>query len=126
MKSSRIFLLVLAAGLMVFFGINLSKNLSSYSDFETAKKSGRQVHIPGEWVDRDKAVETDNSFQFYVKDSLNHVEMVHYYDPKPNNFDQAEKVVLIGGYKQEGFVADRIVTKCPSKYNETDAELSGY
>ena len=124
MKSSRIFLLVLAAGLMVFFGINLSNNLSSYSDFETARKSGKQVHVPGEWVNRDQAVETDNSFQFFVKDSLNNVEKVFYYDPKPNNFDQADKVVLIGGYKKEGFVADRIVTKCPSKYNETDAKLN--
>ena len=74
---------------------------------------------------RDQAVETANSFQFFVKDSLNQVELVSYYDPKPSNFDQAEKVVLIGGYQQEGFVADQIVTKCPSKYNETEANLQG-
>ena len=126
MKSSSIILLVFAAGLMVFFAINLSSNLSSYSDFETAKKSGRQVHIPGEWVNRDQVVETVNSFQFFVKDSVGNVEKVHYYDPKPNNFAQAEKVLLIGGYQSEGFVAEQIVTKCPSKYNETEAELSGY
>lgn len=123
MKISRIILLVTAAILMVVFGVSLSKNLSSYSTFETAKSTGKTVHIAGEWVDRGKSIETENLFQFFVKDSLGAVEMVHFNDPKPNNFEQAERIVLVGGYEQETFVADKIITKCPSKYGESEITL---
>jgi cytochrome c-type biogenesis protein CcmE len=58
-----------------------------------------------------------------VQDSLKNTEWVTYYDPKPSNFDQAEKVVLIGRYEDEGFVANEIVTKCPSKYEAEEPKL---
>ncbi len=123
MKISRIILLVAAAILMVVFGVSLSENLSTYSTFSMAKESGKTVHIAGEWVDRENAVETENLFQFSVKDSLGVVELVHFNDPKPNNFEQAERIVLVGGYDKETFVADKIITKCPSKYGESDVNL---
>jgi len=124
MKLSRIILLVGAALLMVVFGISLSSNLSTYSTFAIAKSSGKTVHIAGEWVQRENAQETENLFQFFVKDSVGTVELVHFNDPKPNNFEQAERIVLVGGYEQESFVADKIITKCPSKYGESEITLS--
>ena len=33
---------------------------------------------------------------------------------------EQKKVVVIGGYEEEQFVADEILTKCASKYEETD------
>lgn len=123
MKISRIILLVAAAILMVVFGVSLSKNLSTYSTFETAKSTGKTVHIAGEWVEREKSQETENLFQFLVKDSVGTVELVHFNDPKPNNFEQAERIVLVGGYEKETFVADKIITKCPSKYGESEITL---
>lgn len=123
MKISRIILLVAAAILMVVFGVSLSNNLSTYSTFETAKATGKTVHIAGEWIEREQAQETENLFKFFVKDSVGTVEMVHFNDPKPNNFEQAERIVLVGGYEQETFVADKIITKCPSKYGESEIVL---
>ena len=123
MKISRIILLVAAAILMVIFGVSLSKNLSTYSTFTSAKETGKTVHIAGEWVERENSRETENLFQFFVKDSIGTVELVHFNDPKPNNFEQAERIVLVGGYEQETFVADKIITKCPSKYGESEITL---
>lgn len=120
MKLKQIILLVLIAAGMVGFGISLSKNASSYTTFNDAKESGRTIHVAGEWVQREQIVEEPNRFQFYVQDSLRNVEWVTYFDPKPSNFEQAEKVVLIGRYHDEGFIADEIVTKCPSKYEEEE------
>jgi cytochrome c-type biogenesis protein CcmE len=114
---------VAAALLMVIFGISLSKNLSTYSTFDSAKSSGKTVHIAGEWVNRQRSMENENLFQFYVRDSLDQVELVKYYDPKPNNFEQAERIVLVGRYDQQEFVADKIITKCPSKYGEAEVKL---
>lgn len=42
-------------------------------------------------------------------------------DPRPANFEQAISIVAIGRYDEiEGaFVADDLLVKCPSKYQET-------
>ena len=36
------------------------------------------------------------------------------------DIEQAEKVVVVGAYEGEQFVANKIVTKCPSKYEPDD------
>ena len=58
-----------------------------------------------------------------MQDTLNRVELVRYYDPKPTNFEQAEKVVVIGGYEEGAFVAEKIIMKCPSKYEEEEIKV---
>lgn len=122
MKISHIIILVALAIFVVGLGVNLSGSVSIYTDFSTAKKSQEKVHIVGTWVDRDLATYEVNQdlFRFAMMDSLDQKEIVHFYDPKPINFEQAEKVVVIGGYQGDKFVADKIVTKCPSKYEPTD------
>ena len=37
---------------------------------------------------------------------------------KPGNFDEAEKVVVIGKYQEGAFHANQILVKCPSKYDD--------
>lgn len=122
MKPAHIVIIVILAVFLVALGVNLSQNASIYTDFATAKASDSQVHIVGQWVQREQSSYDQNKdlFSFYMKDTLQRVELVHYYDPKPINFEQAEKVVVVGGYKQDQFVADKIVMKCPSKYEPTD------
>ncbi|MEM7367664.1 MAG: cytochrome c maturation protein CcmE [Bacteroidota bacterium] len=122
MKPAHIIAIVALAIFLVALGVNLSQNASIYTDFATAKASNNQVHIVGKWVQRDQASydQSQDLFSFYMQDTLKRVEMVHYFDPKPINFEQAEKVVVVGGYKQDQFVADKIVMKCPSKYEPTD------
>jgi cytochrome c-type biogenesis protein CcmE len=122
MKTSHLIVLGLLAIFVVVLGINFSQSASIYTGFGEAKASNRQVHIVGRWINRDQANYNPQRdlFQFYLEDTLNQVELVHYYDPKPTNFEQAEKVVVIGGYEQDRFVADKIVMKCPSKYEATD------
>ena len=120
MKPGKIILLAVVAIFLVALGLNFSKNASIYTDFSTAKASEKQVHIVGEWVNRESAQydAQRDLFTFYLQDTTQFTELVHYYDPKPNNFEQAEKVVIVGGYKNEQFIADKIVMKCPSKYEE--------
>lgn len=122
MKTSSIVILIALALFVTVLGINLSSNASTYADFPTAKASGETVHVVGSWVQRDQT-HYDNAtdmFQFYMQDTTNNVELVYYQDPKPQNFEQAEKVVVVGGYKDKAFVADKIIMKCPSKFEQTD------
>jgi len=122
MKPGKIALLVFIALFMVVLAVNFSQNASIYTDFTTAKASGKKVHIVGEWVNREASEynSTQDLFTFYLQDTTHSVELVPYYDPKPNNFEQAEKVVVVGGFDEDKFVADKIVMKCPSKYEENE------
>lgn len=122
MKTSHIIVLAVLAIFMVALGINFSQTASVYTDFATAKASGKEVHIVGEWVEREASAydPARDLFTFAMRDTLRQVETVHYYDPKPVNFEQAEKVVVVGSYQGERFVANHIVMKCPSKYEPTD------
>lgn len=118
MKTTHIIALVGLAVFVVILGLNLSESASIYTDFQTAKLEEKPVHIVGTWVQREAANydERQDLFRFYLQDTTAHTELVHYYDPKPINFETAEKVVVIGEYRQQGFVADKIIMKCPSKY----------
>jgi len=122
MKPTNIFVLVFLAVFVVALGINFSQATSLYTGFSEAKETGQQVHIVGKWINRDQASYDPQRdiFQFFMQDTLNNVELVRYHDPKPTNFEQAEKVVVIGGYEGGAFVAEKIVMKCPSKYEATD------
>ncbi|MEL7533409.1 MAG: cytochrome c maturation protein CcmE, partial [Bacteroidota bacterium] len=86
--------------------------------------SGKKVHIVGQWVKRDQAdYDMDRDlFKFYLQDENEEEMLVYFYDPKPVNFEQAEKIVIVGSYEKEKavFMADEIQMKCPSKYEETD------
>ena len=124
MKTTHIVVLVALAVFLVALGLNLSESVSIYTDFATAKeKTGKQVHIAGKWTQREQAAYDPRRdlFTFSLQDTLQQTELVHFYDPKPANFEQAERIVLVGGYdQQQKFVADKIIMKCPSKYQTDD------
>lgn len=121
MKPGRIVLLALIAIFLVVLAINFSSNASVYTAFSDAKNRNGKVHIVGEWVQRENSQYDPQRdlFTFYLQDTTQAVEQIHYYEPKPANFEQAEKIVVVGAYENEKFVADKIVMKCPSKYEET-------
>jgi cytochrome c-type biogenesis protein CcmE len=125
LRQLGLLLAIAAVGLLLLF--SLSQNLSQYSDFTTARANpGREVHVVGQWVQRDQTTydAATDRFTFYLRDSLGTVQQIEYFDPQPANFEQADRVVLIGrcapksGTKPETFVADKILMKCPSKYQD--------
>lgn len=122
MKPINIAILVGIAIFAVVLGVTFSGSTSTYSNFKEAKQSGGRVHIAGEWVNRENAVYDNGQdiFTFYLKDTLGGVEKVIYHDPKPMNFETAEKVVIIGKYDDNGFDAEKIIMKCPSKYEKKE------
>ena len=42
------------------------------------------------------------------------------------SIEKSEKIVVIGGYKEEQFVVDQVILKCPSKYEETEIKEEEY
>jgi cytochrome c-type biogenesis protein CcmE len=108
----------LLLGLLLY---SLSDELTVYADFQTAAAHpGRTYHIVAEWVDREQSHydPAEDAFWFRAQDSTGQVRLVRYPDPKPINFESAQKVVLIGQQRDTVFHAEKILMKCPSKYKE--------
>jgi cytochrome c-type biogenesis protein CcmE len=58
------------------------------------------------------------SFSFVLVDESGKEQKVLYNEPMPPDFTRSEKVVVIGRYQQDVFVASKILLKCPSKYQD--------
>lgn len=70
--------------------------------------------------------ENKTSFTFLLVDKDGTEQEVFYNEPVPADFTRSESVVVIGAYKNdEIFVADKILMKCPSKYQETNVQAAG-
>lgn len=120
MKNSEIILTVV---IMICIGIMLSLtfNASTYVTFSTAEKNfGKQFTVIGELnLDKEIIFEPKNNLlTFFASDSMENVRKVFFYNTKPQDFERSEKITMKGFATDSGFIANSILMKCPSKYNE--------
>ena len=100
---------------------------STYSNFsEAAATPGKEFHIIG-LLDKKKTIDYDaiknvNRFSFYLIDDKGLEKKVVYNNPKPQDFEKSEKVVIVGSMKNDEFLAKSLLLKCPSKYNANKPE----
>ncbi len=108
---------------------------STYESFSSAKAmavsgNDKAIHVVGE-LKKDangnvvglRVSEEKTSFTFIMVDNDGYEQEVYYNEPVPADFVRSEQVVVIGSYRNEDtFVADKILMKCPSKYQETDIQ----
>lgn len=83
--------------------------------------SERSVQLAGFLDPKDLgSYDANNNFTFGLQDSTGQTVKVVYAKPKPANFEQAVSIVAIGHYDAAKgvFVADDMLVKCPSKYQE--------
>jgi cytochrome c-type biogenesis protein CcmE len=96
---------------------------SSYVGFEKAlANKGTTYHVIGE-LNKDKElyynpIEDANHFSFYLVDEKGVESKVVFTGTKPQDFERSEQIVLTGSMRDEYFHADKILMKCPSKYQE--------
>jgi len=134
MKKSHILGIVVIA---VAIGIIMSTagDASSYVTFEEAKEmatSGNdaKIHVVGTLKKADdgtiagiEPAEDKLSFSFVMVDGNMKEQQVYFPEPMPVDFLRSEQVVVIGAYHDELFVADKILLKCPSKYQEEEISI---
>jgi cytochrome c-type biogenesis protein CcmE len=120
-----VILLVLVIAVAVI--VTTLTDSSTYSNFsEAAATPGREFHIIGV-LDKGKPIDYDatknvNRFSFYLIDDKGLEKKVTYNNPKPQDFEKSEKVVIIGSMKNDEFLASSLLLKCPSKYNANKPE----
>ena len=127
-KSHIIAIVVIAAAIAII--ISTAGDASTYVNFDQAYQMAstgntNQIHVVGELkkdgngqiIGIEKGA--DNvSFSFVLVDDNGKEQKVFYNEPMPPDFTKSEKVVVIGGYQNENFIAQKILLKCPSKYQE--------
>jgi cytochrome c-type biogenesis protein CcmE len=125
-KSYIVALVVIAAAIGII--IQTAGESSTYVTFDEAFQlasngSSKSIHVVGE-LKKDGSGEIVGihpgadkvSFSFLLVDANGKEQEVYYNEPMPADFKRSEKVVVIGAYHNDLFVANKILLKCPSKY----------
>lgn len=129
MKKSHIFgILIIAMAIIVI--MSTAGDASAYVTFEDAQEmasngNDNKIHVVGK-LPKDGSgnvigIEPSPdmmSFKFHMVDDNNETQVVYHPNPMPTDFLRSEQVVVVGGYQNGKFVADKILLKCPSKYQE--------
>ena len=108
---------------LVVFGalalINFNSTLAAYVSFAEARSSSSAVQVAGFPDHQGASFDTETGeFLFTMTDEESSVMQVSFKGVKPGNFDQAEKVVVVGSYEEGVLKATQILVKCPSKYDD--------
>ena len=132
MKKSHILGIVVIA---IAVGIIMSTagDASSYVTFSQAQQmassgNDNKIHVVGTLKTADdgnivgiEPAADKLSFSFMMVDAEMREQKVYFPEPMPVDFLRSEQVVVIGAYHDnELFVADKILLKCPSKYQEQE------
>jgi cytochrome c-type biogenesis protein CcmE len=127
-KTHLIALLVIAAAIAIL--LSTAGDASTYVTFEQAYQMAsagntKSIHVVGELKKGPDGgivgIQTGAdqlSFSFILVDDARREQTVYYNEPMPPDFTRSEKIVVIGGYQGDRFVASKILLKCPSKYQE--------
>jgi cytochrome c-type biogenesis protein CcmE len=121
MKKIQIVLLVLIAAAIAVL-ISFLKTSPTYDTVEIAKsKPGKPVSLIAK-LDRTQPIDYDyknpNYLSFSIIDSLGGKVKVVYHNPKPDNLEHSERLVLKGSIQNDYFECKEILMKCPSKYKD--------
>lgn len=90
---------------------------------DEAVASSRSVQLAG-FLGTTGEYDQAGRFTFMIQDENGKMLKVVSDDPRPANFEHAISIVAIGRYDaaEEAFMADDLLVKCPSKYQEQQAQ----
>ena len=118
---------LVALGGVAAVGMAFVSNASPYGTFADARKSNSDsMHVAGDVLK--ETVITDlqhGTMHFSMKDSTGERMNVVYTGPPPANMSEATKVVAIGGVQSGVFYSEKLLIKCPSKYEDGKKPASG-
>ena len=113
---------------LVFVALGVTafqKTLTPYVSFDEAKKSKGVVQVMGSLDKTSDQYDTaKEELRFELLDASGGRMPVTYRGIKPGNFKDAISIVAIGSYKGGRIEAEKLLVKCPSKYQGAEVEKS--
>jgi cytochrome c-type biogenesis protein CcmE len=133
-KKTHIFgIIIIAVAVMII--IITAGDASTYVNFSQAKKmsengNNKKIHVVGH-LKRSLSGEVSElapsedmlSVSFTMIDNEGKEQRVYYNEPIPPDLEKSEQVVVIGSFNEDLFIADKILLKCPSKYQEEEIKI---
>ena len=119
------FIIIIFVGLMGY--LVTQSNIKYEDNINKIKTESKTVKATGLWV-KEKDYTYDNKnrmLTFYMKDAQGNEMKVVFNGAVPNNFKSAQSLVVTGKYNDGYFMANSILTKCPSKYQGQKVQSSG-
>lgn len=129
MKKKYIIAIVVIAVAITMI-ISMAGDASTYVSFGEAKELSekgfkKSIHVVGE-LPKTASGEVVGiqespdklSFKFEMIDEKGMKQEVLFAEPIPADFTRSEQVVIVGAYQGDKFIAEKILLKCPSKYQE--------
>ncbi len=109
---------VILLGGVVAVTMAFVSNASPYGTFSEARQSkSESMHVAGDVLKETIATDLQHgTMRFEMKDSAGEKMQVVYSGPPPANMSEATKVVAIGGVQEGVFRSNKLLIKCPSKY----------
>lgn len=126
MKKSHIIAIV-AIAISIGAIISTVSDAATYANFSTAEQfPGKEFQVVGQ-LNKEKLIdyrpkEDANSFTFFMQDKNGVEHQVKFNGTKPQDFERSEQVVITGTFQEKLFVAEKILMKCPSKYNDGESD----
>jgi len=118
-------------GIAIAILVSTSGDAGSYTDFAQASKaaedgSTKSFHIAGNLLKQNGQIvgltynplEDPNYCSFTLKDQKGLTRKVVYLQPKPQDIERSDVIVVVGKANGDEFLAEHIILKCPSKYQE--------
>lgn len=112
---------------IVYGAFGFKDSFRSYTtSVHEAINSGQSVQLAG-FLGSQGEYDAAGHWTFMLEDENGEQVKVISDDPRPSNFEQAISIVAIGRYEptQNAFMADELLVKCPSKYQEQGGQSAG-
>lgn len=127
MKLKIIIASVIVVAFVIFGSYSFLESNVEYTNVAGARAKQKKVQLKGAWnKEKPSAFDPQKStFTFYLVDDAGQECRVVLDGAAPNNFELATSVVAKGRYVPDGdyFHATEVLTKCPSKYEASGAEV---
>ena len=131
-KSHIIGIIVIAIAIAII--MTTAGDASSYVSFDEAKLRDvngdhSKIHVVGKLKKESNDImgiipsEDQLSFTFLMMDENQQEQKVFHTNHIPQDFERSEQVVVVGAYRENIFIADKILLKCPSKYQEAEIKI---
>jgi cytochrome c-type biogenesis protein CcmE len=121
-RNKRIIIFIIAVILLVIAILSISDDIfSPYVTIKYAKENpAKYVQLIGKRPKDSKVSHTPSGFSFTLTDEHAEELEIFHRGVKPQNFEHAQQIVILGKYSLEKklFEADKVLTKCPSKYQK--------
>jgi cytochrome c-type biogenesis protein CcmE len=123
MKKGYIVAAVLAVGFLVLGVTAFRSTLTPYVTFDVAMKTAGSVQVMGSLEKGSEKYDANaQELAFSIIDDHGRTLPVVYRGIKPANFRDALSIVAIGRYRSGALHAEKLLVKCPSKYQGQETE----